>query len=87
MWKRLVFTFPVVTEMTPDFVYNCRYEDYAVVKTTRDSVQEVMQEKINEFSHWQKLHKVYVYCTELWNGDDIWEYREALHHSNQQRRV
>ncbi|XP_052059400.1 serine/threonine-protein kinase SMG1-like isoform X1 [Mytilus californianus] len=34
-----------------------RYEDYAVVKTTRDSVQEVIQEKINEFSHWQKLHK------------------------------
>lgn len=37
---------------------NFRYEDYAVVKTTRDSVQEVIQEKINEFSHWQKLHKV-----------------------------
>lgn len=34
-----------------------RYDEYMVVKTTRDSVNEVMREKIEEFTHWQELHK------------------------------
>lgn len=35
-----------------------RYDEYAVVKANRDSVFEVLEKTINEFSHWQKLHKV-----------------------------
>lgn len=34
-----------------------RYDEYAVVKANRDSVFEVLEKTINEFSHWQKLHK------------------------------
>ncbi|XP_048758488.2 serine/threonine-protein kinase SMG1-like [Ostrea edulis] len=34
-----------------------RYDEYAVVKANRDSVFEVIEKTINEFSHWQKLHK------------------------------
>ena len=41
-----------------NFVMNFRYEEYAVVKANRDSVFEVLEKTINEFSHWQKLHKV-----------------------------
>lgn len=29
-----------------------------MVKANRDSVFEVLEKTINEFSHWQKLHKV-----------------------------
>lgn len=29
-----------------------------VVKTMRDGVNEVTREKIEEFTHWQELHKV-----------------------------
>lgn len=46
----------------PDVIildYNIfRYDEYAVVKANRDSVFEVLEKTINEFSHWQKLHKV-----------------------------
>lgn len=44
--------------MIQSFSIICRYEEYAVVKANRDSVFEVLEKTINEFSHWQKLHKV-----------------------------
>ncbi|XP_062590366.1 serine/threonine-protein kinase SMG1-like isoform X1 [Saccostrea cucullata] len=39
------------------FSLHDRYEEYAIVKANRDSVFEVLEKTINEFSHWQKLHK------------------------------
>lgn len=35
-----------------------RYAEYSVVKAAKDSAYKAVEEKINEFSHWQKMHKV-----------------------------
>ena len=35
-----------------------RYKEYSVIKTTQDTVHKLVEEKINECSHWQQVHKV-----------------------------
>lgn len=36
----------------------CRYKEYVVIKSTRDSVNKLVEEKINDCLSWQKVHKV-----------------------------
>lgn len=54
----VIITDPFIPIVIQSFSIICRYEEYAVVKANRDSVFEVLEKTINEFSHWQKLHKV-----------------------------
>lgn len=54
----VIITDPFIPIMIQSFSIIFRYEEYAVVKANRDSVFEVLEKTINEFSHWQKLHKV-----------------------------
>ncbi|XP_048245963.1 serine/threonine-protein kinase SMG1-like isoform X1 [Haliotis rufescens] len=42
-----------------------RYAEYSVVKAAKDSAYKAVEEKINEFSHWQKMHK---HCLETMQG-------------------
>ena len=35
-----------------------RYKEYLVIKTTQDSVNKLVEEKINECLNWQQMHKV-----------------------------
>ena len=39
----------------------CRYKEYSVIKSTQDAVHKMVEEKINECSHWQQVHKVGVW--------------------------
>ncbi|XP_041362847.1 serine/threonine-protein kinase SMG1-like [Gigantopelta aegis] len=37
-----------------------RYNEYSVVKATKDTAQSAVEEKINEFSNWQKRHQIVI---------------------------
>ncbi|KAK3583612.1 hypothetical protein CHS0354_039435 [Potamilus streckersoni] len=39
------------------YTLNERYKEYAIVKETQDAVHKLVEEKINEHSHWQKMHQ------------------------------
>ena len=42
-----------------------RYEEFAVVRATRQEVESALQEKLNECDHWHNAHKVKTSLHEL----------------------
>ena len=47
----------ILNDVEPCYV-GFRYSEYSEVKATKEVAQSAVEEKINEFSNWQKRHQV-----------------------------